>query len=195
MPHMIFQGEDGHFVDASWKDLGEGWSVVCTDKGLQLSKNGRVFPFRFIPSPEAFPEIVQSRKHEIRFAQWRVRERKAIGAGKHPESPWRVKGRFKLRDHQAWLLRQPYGFLDLSRGEILEMFEFLQTRMLTAKSASLALPLSYQRIGDLLFPEVPDPSDRKKRAADSHNRVESEFGRGTHKRQPKLDLSGLSRYW
>lgn len=197
MPHMISRREDGQFLEASWKDLGEGWSVVCTDKGLQLSRNGRVFPPGFIPSSGAFPEIEipQSRKHEIRFAQWRVRERTAIGAGEHPESAWRVKGRFKLRDYQAWLLRQPYGFLDLSIGEIFEMFEFLQTRMLTAKSALLALPLPYQRIGDLLFPEVSDDGDRKKRAADAHDRVESEFGRGTHKRQPKLDLSGPGRYW
>jgi hypothetical protein len=75
--------------------------------------------------------------------------------------------------------------------------------MLTDNSASLALPLSFQRIGDLLFPEVEDPDNRKKRAADAYNRVESEFrvefggevGRGTLKREPKLDVSGPGHYW
>jgi hypothetical protein len=68
--------------------------------------------------------------------------------------------------------------------------------MLTDNSASLALPLSFQRIGDLLFPEVEDPDNRKKRADDAKKRVESELGwefggesgRGTLKREPKLDL-------
>jgi hypothetical protein len=75
--------------------------------------------------------------------------------------------------------------------------------VLSDNSASLGLPLPYQRIGDLLFPEVKDPANRKKRAADAYNRVESEFGwefggesrRGTLKREPKLDLSGPGHYW
>jgi len=195
MPHMIIRGEDGQFWEASWEYPGDDWSVVCTDKGVQLERNGRVFPPEFIPSPEDFPRITQSRKHEIRFAQWRVRERKAIESGKHPDAAWRMKGRFKRREYQAWLLRQPHGFLDLSIEEIFEFFEFLQPRGLSDKSASLGLPLSYQRIGDLLFPEVDDPDNRKKRAADAYNRVESEFGRGTLKREPKLDLSGPGHYW
>jgi hypothetical protein len=132
---------------------------------------------------------------EIRWAQWRVRERKAIGSGKHPDAAWRIKGRFKLSEYQAWLLRQPSGLLDLSTEEIFEFFEFLKTRELSDKSASLALPLTYQRIGDLLFPQVDDPGSRKKRASDAYDRIESEFGRGKHKRKPKLDLSGPGPYW
>ena len=45
------------------------------------------------------------------------------------------------------------------------------------------LPLSFQRIGDLLFPEVDDSDNRKKRTADAFNRVESEFRRGSLKRR------------
>jgi hypothetical protein len=195
MPQMTFRGEHGQFWQASWKDLGEDWSVVCTDKGFQLSRNGRVFPPEFIPSPETFPEIAQSSKHEIRFAQWRVRERKAIGSGKHADAAWRIEGRCKLRDYQAWLLRQQHGFLDLSIEEIFELFDFIQTRELSVDSSSLALPLPYQRIGDLIFPEVDDPDNRKKRADDACKRVESEFGRGPLKREPTLDLTGPGHYW
>jgi hypothetical protein len=195
MPQMTYRGEDGQFWEASWKDLGEGWSVVCTDRDLRLSRNGCVFSPGFIPSPDVFPKIPQLRKHEICIAQWRVRQRKALAAGKHPEAPWRINGKYELRDYQAWLMRQPYGLLDLSTEEIFEFFPFLQTRQLSASSSSLALPLSYQLIGDLLFPEVDDPDNRKKRAADAYNRVESEFGRGTLKRESKLDLSISGRYW
>ena len=194
MPKMTYRREDGRFLEAGWKDLGEGWSVVCTGKDLRLSRNGFVFPPDFIPSPDVFPEIPQSRKHEIRDAQWRVRQRMAVAAGKHPDAAWRITGRCKLRDYQAWLLRQPHGFLDLSIEEIFEFFPFLQ-RVLSGKSASRTLPLSFQRIGDLLFPEVDDLDNRKKRAADAYNRVESEFGRGTLKKKPKQDLSGPGRYW
>ena len=195
MPHIITLGEDGQPREASWKALGEDWSVACTGMGVELSKNGHVFPPDVSPSPDLFPDIPQSRKHEIRDAQWRVRQRKALAAGKHPEAAWRVNGRCELSDYQAWLLRQPHGLLDLSREEIFELFEFLQTRELTAKSSSLALPLSYQRIGNLLFPGVDDPDNRKKRAADAYKRVESEFGRGPLKREPKLDLKGPGHYW
>jgi hypothetical protein len=200
MPQMTFRRENGQFWEASWKDPGEGWSVVCTDKGVQLERNGCIYPPEFVPPPL---EISQSEIEEIRRAQWRVRQRKAIESGKHPEADWRKNGRFKRRDYQTWLLRQPHGFLDLSREEIFEFFPFLQTRVLSDNSASLGLPLPYQRIGDLLFPEVKDPANRKKRAADAYNRVESEFGwefggesrRGTLKREPKLDLSGPGHYW
>ena len=195
MPHMIIRGEDGQFLEASWKDLGDDWGVACTDKGVQLERNGRVFPPEFIPSPEDFPRISSSSKQEIRSAQFCVRQRKVIQSGKHTDADWRIKGRYKISDYQAWLLRQPHGFLDLSIEEIREFFEFLPTRELSDESASLALPLSFQRIGDLLFPEVYDPGASKKRAADAHNRVESEFGRGIHRRKPKLNLSGPGHYW
>ena len=194
MPKMTYRREDGQLLEASWKDLGEGWSVLWTDKGLRLSRNGRVFPLNFIPSPDVFPEIPQSRKHEIRDVQLRVRQRIALAAGKHPDAAWRITGRYELRDYQAWLLRQTDGFMDLSIGETSEFFPFLQ-KLLSGKSASLVLPLSFQRIGDLLFPEVDDLDNRKKRAADAYNRVESEFGRGTLKKKPKPDLSGPGRPW
>ena len=193
MPKMTFRGEGGEFWEASWKDLGEGWSVVCTDQGLRLSRNGYVFPPDFIPSSDVFPEIPQSRKHEIREAQWIVRRWKAVLAGKHSDAGWRIKGRCS-RDYQVWLLREPHGFLDLSIEEVFEFFPFLQ-KLLARKSASLALPLSFQQIGDLLFPEVHQSENRKKRAADAHNRVESEFGRGTLKTEPKLNLNGPGHYW
>ena len=196
MPQTTSRGENGQCWEASWEYPGEDWSVVYTDKGVQLESNGRIYPPDFVPPPL---EITQSRKKKIRCAQWRVRQRKAIESGKHPEAAWRINGRFKRRDYQAWLLRQSHAFLDLSREEIFEFFPFLQTRMLSENSASLALPLPYQRIGDLLFPEVKGPPVRKKRAADADNRVESElgveFGRGTLKREPKLDLRGPGHYW
>ena len=159
-----------------------------------MSRNGREFPSDFIPSPDVFPEIPQSRKHEIRDVQWKVRRWKAVLAGKHADAGWRIKGKCSLRDYQVWLLREPYGFLDLSIEEIFEFFPFLK-KQLSGTSASVALPLSFQRIGDLLFPEVDDPDNRKKRAADAHDRVESEFGRGTLKRKPKLNLKSPGHYW
>lgn len=125
-----------------------------------------------------------AKEDEVRWVQWRVRERKAVEAGKPTAEAWRLKGKFKLVDYQTWLLRQKGGgFAELSRKEICELF--------TAEVATIqpeALPLSYQRIGDLLFAEVDDPDNRKKRAADAHNRVESEFRRGSLKRGSKASL-------
>lgn len=99
-----------------------------------------------MPSPDVYPEIPQSRKHEIRDAQWKVRRWKAVGARKSPQA-WRIKGRCSPREYQLWLLRAPHGFLDLSIEEIFEFFPFLQ-KLLSRKSASLALPLLFQRIGE-----------------------------------------------
>ncbi len=87
-------------------------------------------------------------------------------------------GRFELLDYQAWLLRQKDGFSELSPEAILWLFP---PQVATIESD--ALPLSYLRIGDLLFSGVDDSDNRKKRAADAFNRVESEFGRGTRKRK------------
>src|SRR5262249_4474115 len=113
MPTLRYRRKDGQVLVATWKDLGEGWSVVSTEKGLRLSRNGCVFPPDFIPSSDISPEIPQFRKHEIRDAQWIVRRWKAVVAGKHSDAGWRVKGRCS-RDYQVWLLREPHGFLDLS---------------------------------------------------------------------------------
>jgi hypothetical protein len=124
---------------------------------------------------EAWPKA-----DEIRWAQWRVRERKAVEAGRVANDPERMQGQFKLRDYQTWLLREKDEFLDLSPEAIRELFS---PEVSTIRSE--ALPLPYQKIGDLLFPEVDDPDNRKKRAADARNRVESEFGRGSLKRHKK----------
>ena len=114
------------------------------------------------------------KEDEIRWVQWRVRERKAIEAGKAT----RITGKFKLTDYQAWLLHQKDGFSELSPGEIAELFP-AEPAMIQSDD----LPLSFQRIGDLLFPEVDDSDNRKKRTADAFNRVESEFRRGSLKRR------------
>jgi hypothetical protein len=93
---------------------------------------------------------------------------------------WGTLGQFKLRDYQRWLLRQRDGFLDFSPEESRELFP-----PEVSTFPREALCLSYQKIGDLLFPEIDDPGTRKKRAADACNRVESEFGRGSLKRHKK----------
>jgi hypothetical protein len=89
-----------------------------------------------------------------------------------------MQGNFKLTDYQTWLLHQKDGFSDLPVEAI---------RMLFPADVSTveldALPLSFQKIGDLLFSKIDDPGNRKKRAADAHNRVESELGRGSLKRR------------
>jgi hypothetical protein len=107
-----------------------------------------------------------------------VRERKAIEAGAPGADPSRIKGKFKLPDYRGWLLHQADGFSELSPEAILYLFA---AEVATIQPAEL--PLSFQRIGDLLFPGIEDPNNRKKRAADAFNRVESEFGRGTLKRK------------
>ena len=91
-----------------------------------------------------------------------------------------MRGRFKLKDYQTWLLRQREGFLGFSPETIRELFP---PEVSTIRREDLPLP--YQKIGDLLCPEVDDPDNRKKRAADACNRVESEFGRGSLKRLKK----------
>jgi hypothetical protein len=121
--------------------------------------------------------VVWPKEDEVRWVQWRVRERKAVEAGRFAAEAWQINGKFKLVDYQTWLLRQEVGFSDLSAAEIRELFP----EVLTVQSEDL--PLSYQKIGDLLFSRVPDPDNRKKRAADAHNRVESEFRRGSLKRR------------
>ena len=61
------------------------------------------------------------KEDEVRSVQWRVRERKAVEAGKPTAEAWRIKGKFKLVDYQTWLLRQKGGFLrSFSCTEILE---------------------------------------------------------------------------
>jgi hypothetical protein len=120
------------------------------------------------------------KEDEVRWVQWRIRERKAVESRKPTAQAWRLSGNFRVVDYQAWLLRQRGGFCELSTGEIRELFP---AGVATIKAE--ALPLSYQRIGDLLFAEVDDPDNRKKRAADGHNRVESEFRRGSLKRGSK----------
>lgn len=117
---------------------------------------------------------------EIRWAQSRVRERKAVEAGRVARDPQRMQGQYKLRDYQTWLLHQSDGFLNLSPEAIGDLFP---PAVSTIRHETL--PLSYLKIGDLLFPEIDDPGNRKKRAADACNRVESEFGRGSLKRHEK----------
>src|SRR5215470_8914039 len=111
------------------------------------------------------------KEDEIRWVQWRVRERKALEEGEVAHNN-DLEGKFKLTDYQTWLLREKDGFSDLSAGAIGDLFPL---DVSTVKS--VALPLSFQKIGDLLFPKIEDRDNRKKRAADAHNRVESEFGR------------------
>jgi len=113
---------------------------------------------------------------EIRWAQWRARERKALEEGKIATNT-RIEGKSKLVDYQAWLLREKNGFSDLSPEAIRDLFPP------EVSIKSQILPLSFQKIGDLLFPKTNDPDNRKKRAADARNRVESEFGRGSLKRR------------
>ncbi|MBZ5689078.1 MAG: hypothetical protein LAP86_29065 [Acidobacteriia bacterium] len=125
-------------------------------------------------------EIAWAKEDEVRWVQWRVRERKALEACKPTAEAWRIKGKFRLVDYQAWLLRQKGGFAEISATEMLELFP---AEVATVQPE--VLPLSYQRIGDLLFAELDDPDNRKKRAADAHNRVESEFRRGSLKRSSK----------
>jgi hypothetical protein len=72
MPQTTSRGENGQFWEASWEYPGEDWSVVYTDKGVQLESNGRIYPPDFVPPPL---EITQSRKQQIRTAQRRLSQR------------------------------------------------------------------------------------------------------------------------
>lgn len=88
-------------------------------------------------------------------------------------------GKYELSGRQAWLLCVNRTASLTSRS----------ARSLNSSTSSLALPLSYQLIGDLLFPEVKAPPNHEKRAADAYKRVESEFGRGTPQKGAKINLS------
>jgi hypothetical protein len=110
---------------------------------------------------------------EVRSVQWQIRRRRS-----DRPSPTSLMGRFQLLDYQAWLLHQQAGFSELSPESIRFLFPAGVATIQTAE-----LPLSFQKVGDLLFPGVDDPNNRKKRAADAFNRVESEFGRGPLKKK------------
>jgi hypothetical protein len=118
-----------------------------------------------------------SKADEIRWVQWRIRERRSIESGNPNASLWRRRGKYKMVDYKAWLLRQPDGFAELSAGQIVDLLPE------TVHLQIGVLPLSFQKIGDLLFHDVDDPDNRKKRAADAFNRVESEFKRGSLKKK------------
>lgn len=125
------------------------------------------------PTQERTEWVSWPKADENRWVRWRIRERRAIEAGRVTACPWNISGEFELRDYQTWLLRQQEGPTGLTADEISDLFPSP-----VAAIQPNALPLSYQKIGDMLFAEVGDPDNRKKRAADAYKRVEWEFHRG-----------------
>jgi hypothetical protein len=133
-------------------------------------------PEKRIQDQHKTPRTPWPKADETRWVQWRIRERLAIEAGVPNADPTSITGKFRLTDYQAWLLHQADGFLELSPEAVLYLFPG------AGGIDTSGLPLSFQRVGDLIFPDVEDPDNRKRRAAAAFNRVESEFHRGTLKR-------------
>lgn len=99
---------------------------------------------------------------QIRWVQWRIRERETIEAGTSPS--WCKQGDCQLTEYRAWLLHEQEGRSFVQIGE----------QLFRDESSNWSDPNKDQ-------PNNPD--ELKQRAYRAFQRVEREFGRGPLKKK------------